>query len=237
MASLLNLIQAFVNKSGSNQQNTNTNPISGLANMLGGTSNSSAGGLGQLLAGSGLGSILGNNLNNKNIGLLGVGAAALAIYQQWQNSNAQNQNMQNMQNFTQGNVNNFAGSQNQMALNDNSKLIIRAMVYASKADGNIDADEVATMQKIISKMLPNADVNALINTFKQEPLDPNVLAQNIRGTSKAHDVYRISCMVIDIDHFMERSYMDALATSLGIDKQSATQIEQEAKQAKQYLTA
>ncbi len=229
--SLLNLIQAFVNTAGSGatQQNTNNNPISGIANLLGGATNSNSGGLGQLLVSSGLGSILGNNLNNKNIGLLGVGAVALAMYQQWQDSRSQNQNTPNMPNMQT--------MPNQMSLNDDSKLIVRAMIYASKADGNIDENEISTMQKIISKILPNADVNALINTFTQEPLDPNVLAQNIRGSNKAQDIYRISCMVIDINHFMERSYMDALATSLGIDKQLATQIEQDAQQAKQHLTA
>ncbi|MDE5879149.1 MAG: DUF533 domain-containing protein, partial [Desulfovibrio sp.] len=49
------------------------------------------------------------------------------------------------------------------------------------------------------------------------------------------DVYRLSCSVIDIDHFMERGYLDALAQSLGISNSRKGQLEAEASQARAAL--
>lgn len=44
-------------------------------------------------------------------------------------------------------------------------------------------------------------------------------------------------MIVDIDHFMERSYLDALAAALKISEVRKGQLEEEARQAKAQLAA
>ena len=49
-----------------------------------------------------------------------------------------------------------------------------------------------------------------------EPLDPARIAQGVRTPEEALELYALSCAVIDVDHFMERGYLDALAEALRI---------------------
>jgi hypothetical protein len=44
--------------------------------------------------------------------------------------------------------------------------------------------------------------------------DPQRLAQGISSEQEALEIYYVSCAVIDIDHFMERSYLNALGEAL-----------------------
>lgn len=44
----------------------------------------------------------------------------------------------------------------------------------------------------------------------EQPLDPQRLAQGVRNEEEATEIYFLSCAAIDIDHFMERSYLNAL---------------------------
>lgn len=46
----------------------------------------------------------------------------------------------------------------------------------------------------------------------EQPLDPQRLAQGVRNEEEATEIYFLSCAAIDIDHFMERSYLNALET-------------------------
>lgn len=48
----------------------------------------------------------------------------------------------------------------------------------------------------------------------EQPLDPQRLAQGVRNEEEATEIYFLSCAAIDIDHFMERSYLNALGDAL-----------------------
>ncbi len=47
----------------------------------------------------------------------------------------------------------------------------------------------------------------LIEQALAQPLDPQRLAEGIIDPQEALEIYYVSCAVIDIDHFMERSYL------------------------------
>lgn len=210
------------------------NALGSILGAAGGGSNSALGGLGGLLGAGALGSLLGSGgSTSKKITLLGAGALAYTLYQKWKNSQQQNA-YANTQNASVQSAWTQNASSN--TIDAESALVVRAMVYASKADGNIDANEHECMSNIIAKILPNVNTNALISQISGEPLDPRFLASAISNNEQAVDIYRLSCMVIDIDHFMERGYLDTLASELGIDKNSAHAIEQEAQMTKQELS-
>ncbi|MFS9536418.1 DUF533 domain-containing protein, partial [Klebsiella pneumoniae] len=50
------------------------------------------------------------------------------------------------------------------------------------------------------------------------------------------EIYYVSCAVIDIDHFMERSYLNALGDALALPKDVRADIEQDIQSQKQALS-
>lgn len=55
----------------------------------------------------------------------------------------------------------------------------------------------------------------LIEQAIEQPLDHNA-ATGVRNEEEALEIYFLSCAAIDIDHFMERSYLNALGDALKI---------------------
>ncbi|MDR1612025.1 MAG: tellurite resistance TerB family protein [Planctomycetota bacterium] len=94
--------------------------------------------------------------------------------------------------------------------------ILRALIYAAKADGHIDAREQQALQKRFSAMNLGPDGQALVNKIMAEPLDPTRIAQGVRDADQALRIFTISCAAINIDQFMEKNYLEALAKALGV---------------------
>ena len=111
------------------------------------------------------------------------------------------------------------------------------MIFAARADGHIDAQEQERIGRLLPQFFPNEDVRPLLKTLMEESLNPAALARDVQNQEQAEDLYRISCVIVDIDHFMERGYFAELAQALGISGERAAQLEAEAKTAKEQLAA
>jgi Uncharacterized protein conserved in bacteria len=72
-----------------------------------------------------------------------------------------------------------------------------------------------------------ADMEALIEQAIQEPLDPYLIAQGVSNSEEALQLYILSRSAIDVDHFMERAYLDALGKALGIPDDMVREIDLE----------
>lgn len=94
--------------------------------------------------------------------------------------------------------------------------LVRALVFAAKSDGHIDDKEQQAIQSNLQVLNLGEDTERLISGALQEPLNPELVAQGVKNEEEALEVYTLSCAVIDLDHFMERSYLDALAKALRI---------------------
>lgn len=116
-------------------------------------------------------------------------------------------------------------------------LMLRAMVYAARADGHIDAAEQERIGKLTQQFLPGRNSQAIVDELVREPLNLDLLASQMQSQEQREDLYRLSCLVLDIDHFMERGYLDALANALAIDKARQAALEKEAEDAKAQLDA
>ena len=66
-------------------------------------------------------------------------------------------------------------------------------------------------------------------------LDPVRLAQSVKNEEEALELYFLSCAAIDIDHFMERSYLNALGDALKIPHDVREGIEKDIQAQKQAL--
>ena len=116
-------------------------------------------------------------------------------------------------------------------------LLLRAMVFAARADGHIDSSEQERISKVIAQMMPGQDSSQLVQSLMSEPLNPGVFTSQISSVEQGEDLYRLSCLIVDIDHFMERSYIDGLAHALSIPAARKAQLEDEAQMAKKQLAA
>ena len=94
--------------------------------------------------------------------------------------------------------------------------LIFALVFAAKSDGHIDAFEQQAINDKITELALGDEAKRVIDEAIAQPLDPKRVAKGIQSQEEALEVYFLSRSVIDLDHFMERSYLDALAAELNI---------------------
>lgn len=202
----------------------------GLGNALGDVVKS-AGGFGGLLGSAALGGLLGTLLSGKTArkvaqgalmvgGTAAAGALAWKFYQKWAGNNAAAQPASPdvpPAPAPSGWPAELASPQPPAAQPDQTALLLlEAMVFAARADGHIDEKEQANIRNAVESLFPGRDMGQVLDGFLNKPLDPAALASRIADPEEARDLYRLSGMIIDVDHFMERSYLDGLASALGI---------------------
>ena len=106
------------------------------------------------------------------------------------------------------------------------KLMVRAMISAAKADGQIDQAE---MQKIIGKVGDEgvtAEEKAFVMAELGTPVDIEALARDVSGPAQAAEVYAASLIAIDLDTEAEREYLRRLAQALRLDPGTVQQLHQ-----------
>ena len=120
-------------------------------------------------------------------------------------------------------------------LDQRTERLILALVFAAKSDGHIDAKERSAIEQQLREAGVEEQGRILIERAIEQPLDPPRLAHGIRNEEEALEIYFLSCAAIDIDHFMERSYLNALGDALKIPQDVREGIEQDLKEQKQAL--
>ncbi|MGN7913276.1 tellurite resistance TerB family protein [Enterobacter cloacae] len=113
--------------------------------------------------------------------------------------------------------------------------LILALVFAAKSDGHIDEKERSAIEQQLREAGVEEQGRALVAQAIEQPLDPQRLAQNVKNEEEALELYFLSCAAIDIDHFMERSYLNALGDALKIPQDVREGIEKDIKEQKQAL--
>jgi uncharacterized membrane protein YebE (DUF533 family) len=105
-----------------------------------------------------------------------------------------------------------------------SLLLVRAMIAAAKADGQIDTQE---SQKILEQInglgLPAEDKAFLFEEYAR-PLDMQALCSAVDTPEHAAEVYAASLLMLDPPSAPERIYLDQLAGALGLDPGLITEL-------------
>ncbi|MEO1238510.1 MAG: DUF533 domain-containing protein [Pseudomonadota bacterium] len=104
---------------------------------------------------------------------------------------------------------------------NNAKLMIRAMIQAAKADGEIDEDEKAKILEHMGEMGP--EELAFVKAELAGPIDIEGLAADTSDQMKAQ-VYAVSLMAVKVDHTSEVSYLNGLADAMGLSPQIRDQV-------------
>ncbi|UMA63540.1 tellurite resistance TerB family protein [Roseivivax marinus] len=95
-------------------------------------------------------------------------------------------------------------------------LMLRAMIQAAKADGEIDKDEKAKIMELVGDDADPADV-AFVREQLEAPVDVAGLARDTPPAQRV-PVYSASLMTIRVDTDAEAQYLDALAKALDLDE-------------------
>lgn len=111
----------------------------------------------------------------------------------------------------------FQPAQTAPQMEDAAGLMLRAMIQAAKADGEIDAEEQARIMETVGDDA-DADDIAFVRDQLAAPVDIDALAADTPDALKPQ-VYSMSLMSIRVDTPGEAQYLDALAKALGLNQQ------------------
>ncbi|WON78325.1 tellurite resistance TerB family protein [Serratia sp. UGAL515B_01] len=208
-----------------------------IQSMLGDKKESTGGteGIGKLLAPTALGGLVGVLLANKssremvskygkNALIIGGSAAVGAVLWNKYKQRVREEQQQEPQ---------FVEQRSPLDLR--AKRLVQALVFAAKSDGHIDADEKRAIDHSLEQLQLGSEAQAWVQQAIDQPLNPELITQSVKNEDEALEVYYLSCMVIDVDHFMERSYLDALAQSLKIPVDVRQGIENDVNEKKREL--
>ena len=127
--------------------------------------------------------------------------------------------------------------QQQSPVDRRAERLIQALVFAAKSDGHIDSSERQAIDQHIHQAGLGVDGERLLQSAIDMPLDPRMLAHDIKNEEEALEVYFLSNLVIDVDHFMERSYLQALGDELKIPQDVRDSMARDIQAEKQKLPA
>ncbi|TWT40818.1 tellurite resistance TerB family protein [Botrimarina hoheduenensis] len=101
-------------------------------------------------------------------------------------------------------------------------LLIRAMIYAARADGRIDDCEEAEITRRFGPHLSSQEVRFVHGEIRR-PITPCDFAREIpRGLEE--EVYAASLIAIDVDNNAEARYLHDLAHELGLSHQDCNRL-------------
>ncbi|WP_424986327.1 DUF533 domain-containing protein [Microbulbifer sp. S227A] len=115
-------------------------------------------------------------------------------------------------------IDQFKTSQTVPQAEEAAGLMLRAMIQAAKADGEIDPDEQAKIMETVGADADAEDIS-FVRTQLAAPIDVEGLAADTPAPLKAQ-VYSMSLMSIRLDRQSEAEYLDSLARALGLNQQA-----------------
>ncbi|SJM92176.1 tellurite resistance TerB family protein [Crenothrix polyspora] len=110
------------------------------------------------------------------------------------------------------------------ASDQRGKVLLIAMIAAAKADGTIDDKE----KDMISQQLSKLNLGDSASVFAEElakPLDIKAVAAGADSPATAAEIYLISRAILDISNPQEKSYLDQLATEMGLAPELVAELE------------
>ena len=112
-----------------------------------------------------------------------------------------------------------------LELEQDSELVLKAMINAAKADGQIDKGEI---QRIVGKLKETGmdpDAQQYVMAEMQKKMDTPDLIAAVKGRpTLAAQIYGASLLAIEVDTPAEKKYLDDLASGLGLPPEVASRI-------------
>lgn len=106
-----------------------------------------------------------------------------------------------------------------------SEAIVQAMISAARVDGHIDELEQARITEQISAMGLEKDVTQFLLAEMNNPVDAARIAALADSPEAAAEMYLVSAVFVDNNEPHERSYLDQLASLMGLNPDMVKQLE------------
>lgn len=151
--------------------------------------------------------VLGNRSKRKFAALGGLGALGFLAYKA-QKSGTMPKNFQDVVNL----INNKAPA-------NRADILLKAMVSAAKADGDISDEELVMLDALDG--VESDDVRAVL----AGNANPEAIAALAKDDQTAAEIYAVSCRVANGLNPRERDYLDRLAMEMRLDPEIAARIE------------
>ena len=111
-------------------------------------------------------------------------------------------------------------------LANTAELVIKGMINAAKADGEVSADEITRIVGKLKEAGMTGDTEAWIMKELRQPLDLDAFAAAIPNQEVAAQVYAASLLAIEVDTPQEQAYLADLAKKTGLDAAVVQNIQQ-----------
>lgn len=112
----------------------------------------------------------------------------------------------------------------QLASDDTALLLVRAMVAAAKADGQIDQQEIARITGKLEEIGADEESRRFVAEELRRPLDLDAIVRAVPSPEVAVEVYAASLLAIEVDTPAERAYLQTLAGRLNLPQPVVAQV-------------
>ncbi len=110
---------------------------------------------------------------------------------------------------------------------DEARLMLRAMVAATTADGMIDAAERRRLDAAVAEAGLDPDGRSWLERELASPADVDEIADRVAGPDAAARIYAAARLAIDPDTLQERQFLKMLAEALDLPADAAERVERE----------
>ncbi|MCM2129439.1 tellurite resistance TerB family protein [Larsenimonas rhizosphaerae] len=110
-----------------------------------------------------------------------------------------------------------------------SRVILKAMIAAARADGHIDEREQDMLAGQMRELGADDELQAWVEQQMASRLDASAIARDVDTPQAAREVYLASVAIIDEQNDMERAWLDQLGRALGLEAGVCTALEREAQ--------
>ena len=110
---------------------------------------------------------------------------------------------------------------------DEARLMLRAMVAATVADGLVDAGERRRLDGAVTAAGLDRDGRAWLERELTNPAEIDEIADAVEEPEAAIRIYAAARLAVDLDTMQERQFLKMLAAALDVPAEAADRIERE----------
>jgi uncharacterized membrane protein YebE (DUF533 family) len=114
----------------------------------------------------------------------------------------------------------------QEKMENQAQLVLKAMINAAKADGQIDQDEVQRIMGKLGDAGHDQKTQDFVLAEMNKPMDTEALVAAAKGNPQlGAQLYAASLLAIEVDSPGERAYLENFAKSIGLVPQAVANLE------------
>jgi uncharacterized membrane protein YebE (DUF533 family) len=159
-----------------------------------------------------------------------LGGLAYKAFSNWQRNNSGQPVLDNS-NHVPGLENESSFTATVAESTDFQLQLIKAMIAAARADGEIDAKEQQRIFDAVEQMDMSAEEKGFVFDLLQQPIPLVELVDGADTLEQKSEIYLASCLVINADHPSELAHLNRLAQTLELPEALAQQLQLQADQA------